>query len=292
MPPDPPAPSVFGMTTTEQLHRQGHRVSGAAGCELYVEETGNPDGQPVLFIHGLSQCRLAWNRQLDSDLGRDLRLVAMDLRGHGRSQQPRDAYGDSSLWADDVHAVITSLGLRQPILCGWSYGGVVIGDYVSRYGEEAIGGIALVGAVSLLGESVMPFLGPDFVDVLPALFTSDVEESNAGLQRFIRICASIDLEPEEFLAVLGYNSVVPPRVRQALLSRTVDHDDLYARLSTPMLITHGLEDRVILPAMSEQLARLAPNARTSYYAGVGHSPFRESTERFNTELHAFATSLS
>jgi non-heme chloroperoxidase len=292
MPSDPCAPSVFGMTTTELMHRQGHRVTGAAGCELYVEETGNPDGQPVLFIHGLSQCRLAWNRQLDSDLGRDLRLVAMDLRGHGRSQQPRDAYGDSALWADDIHAVITSLGLRRPILCGWSYGGVVIGDYVRRHGEAAIGGIVLVGAVSMLGESVMPFLGPEFVDVLPALFATDVEESNAGLQRFIRICASIDLEPEEFLAVLGYNSVVPPRVRQAMLSRTVDHDDLYARLSTPLLITHGLEDRVILPAMSEQLVRLAPQAQESFYAGVGHAPFRESTERFNTELRAFATSLT
>ena len=96
------------------MHRQGHRVSGAAGCELYVEETGNPEGQPILFIHGISQCRLAWNRQLDSELRRDMRLVAMDLRGHGRSQRPRDAYGEPSLWADDIHAVITTLGLRRP----------------------------------------------------------------------------------------------------------------------------------------------------------------------------------
>jgi pimeloyl-ACP methyl ester carboxylesterase len=280
------------MTTIDQMHRQSHRVSGAAGCELFVDETGNPDGQPILFIHGLSQCRLAWNRQLDSELRRDMRLVAMDLRGHGRSQRPRDAYGEPSLWADDIHAVITTLGLRRPILCGWSYGGVVIGDYVRRHGEAALGGIVLVGAVSMLGEAVLPFLGPEFIDVLPALFASDVEESNAGLQAFIRICASADPEPEEFFSILGYNSVVPPHVRQAMLSRTVSHDDLYARLETPILITHGLEDRVVLPAMSEQLARVVPNARTSFYPGIGHSPFRESTDRFNTDLHAFATSVA
>ena len=71
----------------------------------------------------------------------------------------------------------------------------------------------------------------------------------------------------------------------------MNDDDVYARLETPVLITHGLEDRVVLPAMSEQLARVVPNARTSFYPGVGHSPFRESTDRFNTDLHVFASSV-
>jgi pimeloyl-ACP methyl ester carboxylesterase len=66
---------------------------------LNVVETGNPDGKPILFIHGLSGCGLVWGRQLGSELGRDFRLVAMDLRGHGMSAKPRDAYGDSRLWA-------------------------------------------------------------------------------------------------------------------------------------------------------------------------------------------------
>src|SRR5512132_4641132 len=56
-------------------HRS-HRVSGGTGVVLHVDETGNHEGRPVLFVHGFSQCRLAWNRQLGSGLGRDLRLVA------------------------------------------------------------------------------------------------------------------------------------------------------------------------------------------------------------------------
>ena len=66
----------------------------------------------------------------------------------------------------------------------------------------------------MLGEAVMPFLGPEFIDVLPALFANDVEESTTGLQAFIRICAAADPEPDEFFSILGYNSVVPA-VRQA-----------------------------------------------------------------------------
>jgi pimeloyl-ACP methyl ester carboxylesterase len=278
------------MTTIEHENRRSYRVGGAAGCELYVEETGNPDGQPILFIHGLSQGRLAWSRQLNSELGRDMRLVTMDLRGHGRSERPHDAYGEPFLWANDIQAVITTLRLTRPILCGWSYGGVVIGDYLYCHGEQAVGGIVLVDAVSMLGESVLPFLGTDFIGSFPGLFATDVEESSTGLQAFLRLCTSTDLEPAEFYSILGYNSVVPPRVRQAMMSRTVDRTEVFAQLETPVLITHGLDDRIVLPAMSEHIASQVPNARTSFYPGVGHSPFLESTQRFNTELREFATS--
>jgi pimeloyl-ACP methyl ester carboxylesterase len=268
-----------------------YRVSGGGGTVLFAEETGNPDGRPVLFLHGLSQCRLAWDRQLRSDLGRDLRLVAVDLRGHGLSEQPRDSYGDSALWAADVHAVITSLELDQPILCGWSYGGVVIGDYLSRHGEAAIGGIALVGAISRLGEPVLPFLGPDFLATVPGLFTTDLEASTAALRTFIRLTTSADPAPEDLYLALGYNVVVPPHVRQAMLSRTLTHDGTLAGLTTPVLVAHGSDDEIILPAMAEHHVRLIPHARTAWYQGIGHSPFLEAPDRFNADLRAFASGL-
>ena len=137
----------------------------------------------MLFVHGFSQCRLAWDRQLRSDLGRELRLVAMDLRGHGLSEKPRDDYGDPSVWAADIPAVVTDLALERPILCGWSYGGVVVADYLRSHGEGAVGGVVLVGAISRLGEPVLPFLGGDFVATLPGLFSTDVETSTAACRR-------------------------------------------------------------------------------------------------------------
>jgi pimeloyl-ACP methyl ester carboxylesterase len=268
-----------------------HRVSGGTGVGLHVEETGNREGQPVLFVHGLSQCRLAWDRQLGSGLGRDLRLVAMDLRGHGLSEKPRDRYGDSSAWAADIDAVITALDLERPILCGWSYGGVVIADYLRSHGERAVGGVVLVGAISRLGEPVLAFLGEEFLATLPGLFSTDVETSTAALQTFLRLTTRADPAPEDLYLALGYNSAVPPHVRQAMLSRTLDHDDLLERLTLPVLISHGLDDAIVLPAMGEHHARLVPHAKTSWYEGVGHTPFREDPDRFNAELRRFAASL-
>jgi pimeloyl-ACP methyl ester carboxylesterase len=271
---------------------RSRRIPGAGGTEIHVDEAGDPSGQPVLFIHGISQSRLSWRRQLESGLGRDLRLVAMDLRGHGLSDRPNDGYGDSGVWADDVRGVIAALDLDEPILCGWSYGGVVISDYISRYGDEALGGVSFVAAVSCLGESVMPFLGPEFIATLPGLFSEDVPTSMAALQAFIRLTTSAEPAAEDWYLALGYNSVVPPQVRRAMLSRTVNHDDVLRRLTKPVFITQGLDDKVVLPGMSDHHAGLIPHAKASYYEGIGHSPFMEDTERFNAELLAFASSIA
>ena len=132
-----------------------YRVRGGGGLGLHVQETGNPEGKPILFIHGFSQCRLAWNKQLHSDLAKDFRLVAMDLRGHGLSEKPPDVYGEPGLWAADVQSVITTLALDNPVIAAWSYGGIVVSDYVACYGEGNIAGTCFVGAVSRLGEPLL-----------------------------------------------------------------------------------------------------------------------------------------
>src|SRR5215207_8424423 len=142
---------------------KSHRIKGGGGVQLHVVEVGNPGGRPVLFIHGFSQCRLAWGRQLGSDLADDYRLVAMDMRGHGLSEKPRAGYDDPRLWADDVGAVIRALSLDQPVLCGWSYGSLVILDYIRHHGEDGIGGVVFVDGITKLGsDAAMSVISPEF----------------------------------------------------------------------------------------------------------------------------------
>lgn len=276
---------------TDKYTTRSHRVQGGGGVEIYVEETGNDSAQPVLFVHGISQCRLSWRSQMRSDLRDDLRLVALDLRGHGGSGRPRDAYSDSVLWADDIQAVITALGLERPILCGWSYGGVVIGDYLRVHGEKALGGVVLVAAASRLGEPVMPFLGSEFIATLPGLFSNDVEECTAAVERFVRITTYAEPTADDFYLATGYNMAVPSHVRQEMLSRTINHDELLARLTLPTLIVHGLEDKIVLPTMSDHHVGLIPHAKVARYPGIGHAAFSENAEPFNAELLEFASSI-
>lgn len=111
-----------------------HTIQGGGGLELCVAETGNPQGPALLFVHGFCQSHQAWQKQFQGPLAQAFRLVALDLRGHGCSAKPEGVYGDGRLWAEDLHAVITTLGLKRPVIVGWSYGGVVVIDYLRHYG--------------------------------------------------------------------------------------------------------------------------------------------------------------
>jgi pimeloyl-ACP methyl ester carboxylesterase len=271
---------------------QAHTVTGGGGIRLHVDETGNPNGRPILFIHGFSQCRLAWSKQMASDLAHDFRLVAMDLRGHGLSEKPRDAYGDARLWADDVQAVISTLSLDRPVLSGWAYGGVVICDYLRTYGEGHIAGINLVAAVTQLeSEAAMTVVSPSLFALLPGLFSSDIEESACALQDFLRLCVYKEPTPADLYFFLGYNVIVPPYVRQALLSRVAVYDDLLPLLRKPVLITHGEADAIVSRGAAEDHAAAMRQAQTSFYPNTGHAPFWENAPRFNRELRAFVDSL-
>lgn len=266
-------------------------VTGGGGIKLHVVETGNPQGKPILFIHGLSQCTHCWQKQMESDLADDFRLVAMDIRGHGLSEKPKDAYGETKLWADDVQAVITELGLNQPILIGWSYGGEILCDYLRHYGEEHIGGLNFVGGVSKLGEPVFPFLGQDFIALAEGLFSDNAEESAATLQKFIRLWFHKEPTMEDFYFFLGYNTIVPPYVRVGLFSRSIENDDVLTKISKPVLLSQGENDALVLMEMAEYHKEKIPHSQISRYPEVGHAPFWESPERFNAELRSLAASI-
>jgi pimeloyl-ACP methyl ester carboxylesterase len=262
-----------------------HRIAGGNGAELYVRERGNEDGPAILFIHGFSQCGLTWRRQMQSPLADEFRLVALDLRGHGHSEKPPDGYADGRLWAEDVHQVIAGLGLERAVLVGWSYGGFVICDYLRYFGDHDIVAINLVGAATRISqETAGDVLGSEFLALLPGFFSPEVGECVQTLKSFVAMCASSVPSEEEFFLLLGYNASVPPSVRQALLSRTLDNGDVLANLRVPVLIAQGKRDRIVQPRVAHELAAMIPGASLSMYEAAGHAPFIDDTERFNREL--------
>jgi pimeloyl-ACP methyl ester carboxylesterase len=268
-------------------------VTGGAGVRLHLTEAGNPSGRPLLFIHGFSQCSLAWQRQMQSDLADTFRLVALDLRGHGLSDKPREGYADSRLWAEDINAVIRTLDLERPILCGWSYGPLVILDYIRHYGEAQIAGINIVGGVTKLGsEAALGALDPRFLQWLPGFFSSDAEECVRALDGLVSACFGDSLSAPERWMMLGYNVSVPPFVRQALLSRVLDNDDLLPELRSPVLITHGARDAVVKPAVIEQQMAVIDHARVHVIPDADHACFWREAQAYNALLRRFANEVS
>lgn len=270
---------------------KSHKITGGAGVQLHAVETGHARGRPIVFVHGFSQCWLAWSRQLTSELSNDHRLVAVDLRGHGLSDKPSDGYDDSRLWADDINAVIRTLHLEQPILCSWSYGLVAL-DYIRHYGDSAIGGLQLVGAITKVGtEDAMSVLTPQFLSLVPGFFAANVDESVRSLEALLRMCFPQEPSPEDLYLMLGYNVSVPPYVRQALFSRSVDNDDVLTRIRKPVLLTHGADDAIVTPAVVDRHKAHVAHAQIDIMANTGHAPFWDQAPTFNRRLSDFARNV-
>jgi pimeloyl-ACP methyl ester carboxylesterase len=265
-----------------------HWIGGGGGVRLHAVETGNPEGRPIVFLHGFSQCGLAWSRQMHSDLADTFRLVALDLRGHGLSDKPQAGYADSKMWADDIHAVIRALGLEQPVLCGWSYGPLVILDYIRHYGEDDIRGANFVGGVTKLGsDEAASVLAPDFLSLIPGFFSTDIQECCGAVTTLAQLCFARPLSDEEFYLVLGYNVAVPAYVRQGLFARSFDNDDLLPRIRKPVLITHGDADAVVSVAVIDRQMNRISHAQMDVMKNAGHACFWDEAAAYNQRLRKF-----
>jgi non-heme chloroperoxidase len=213
------------------------------------------------------------------------------MRGHGLSDKPGEGYSDSRLWADDVNAAILALRLDHPVLCGWSYGPLVILDYIRHYGDDDISGVNFIGAATKLGsDEALSVLTPEFLNLLPGFFTTNVEESVRSLKSLIRLFFVQDPSIEDLYLMLGYNMSVPPYVRQALFSRSFDNDDLLPKIRKPVLVTHGAEDAIVRPAIVDQHKAGIGHAQIHLMANAGHAVFWDSAATFNQRLRVFCES--
>lgn len=288
-----PAPDRIARPNVRRSRFEGRRlqrIEGGDGLPLLVAEGGLMDGPPIILLHGFSQCHLCWYRQFEGRLATQFRLIAPDLRGHGGSAKPEDpsAYSNGRLWADDIAAVISVLGLSRPVIVAWSYGGAVVCDYLRHFGAGAIAGVNFVGAVVKLGPDAVPLLGADLLESTPGLLSSDPGKNVLAARRFVRGTAAAPMSREDHDMALAGTMMVPPTIRRLVLGRKEDYDDVLAALALPVLVTIGSSDAMVSPRMGEHIAAMVPGARVSRYPAVGHAPFLESRERFDRELAAFA----
>ena len=265
-------------------------VTSADGLKLAAYEAGNGAGPEILFIHGFSQCAECWEPQFyDPQLNGRFRLTAFDLRGHGASDKPAAAerYAEDRLFADDVNAVMDALGLKRPVLVGWSYAGRIIEDYLEAYGTARIAGINYVCART---NNRPEFVGPGH-EHFPDMLGADPVAERAATLAFVRACFARPPSPAMLARILDYNMLVTPHIRAAHLARPPSDGAILSTIDVPVLVSQGEDDLLVSKGLGELTAALIPGARLSMYQGVGHSPFAEEPARFNRELAAFAAAV-
>ena len=271
--------------SAQELKNKPLAVTTPDGLTISAQEYGNPNAPGIVFIHGFSQSHLSWMRQTDSDLAKEFHIVTYDLRGHGNSDKPLEAarYRDSKAWGDEVQAVIDAAGLKRPVLVGWSYAGRVMSDYVATHGTGGISGINFVDAsIKFIPEYV-----GDNLKNLPLMASEDMLTNINATRVFLHGCFSRQPSADDFETMLAFNMMVPPKVRAGLGGRPLDATAIMAKLTIPVLVSHGAEDKNAKLATAQFTASVIPGAKLSVYDGIGHSPFYEDAPRFNSELAAF-----
>jgi pimeloyl-ACP methyl ester carboxylesterase len=284
---------VVAISASDQAREKKYKplvVRAPDGVTLAAQEWGNPAGSEILFIHGFSQASLSWQRQVESDLAKEFRLVTYDLRGHGNSDKPLEPekYKESKAWADDVQAIINAANFKRPVLVGWSYGGHVIADYLRIHSAAGLAGLNYVDAVT---KSDPSFYG-DGLKVQPLMSSEDLAINIAATRIFLRNCFEKQPSQNDFETMLAFNMMVPPKVRANMGGRTLSMDETLKALDLPVLVTHGATDKLALVAAARHTAAIIPAAKLSVYDRVGHAPFWEDTSRFNAELSAFVRSAN
>jgi pimeloyl-ACP methyl ester carboxylesterase len=161
-------------------------MKGPVGA-LFVDDGGEGKGTPVVFVHSACGDTRHWMAQLQH-LRAQRRAVALDLRGHGRSEISGDGDVTVEDFAADVGAVLDGLGLKRVVLVGHSLGGAVSVAYAGAH-PERVAGLFLLDPASD-GRSVPPeaaagMMGAlesdaTWLPVLEEYWTSTLEGSRPG----------------------------------------------------------------------------------------------------------------
>ncbi|NDL65684.1 alpha/beta fold hydrolase [Acerihabitans arboris] len=278
------SPSVFAET-------KSYTVSAPDGVKIAVQESGNPDGGAIIFIHGLLGSHLNWDGQINSPELKRYRIITYDMRGHGLSGKPTDAkaYTDGQRWAGDLATVIQSSHARKPALVGWSLGGVVISNYLEKYGDDSISGAVYVdGVIELKPDQI-----PPHPVVYRDLNSPDLKTHLDAVRDFLGLCFHTQPDAATSGRLFANAAMASWDMQRAVLSITVDAPKALGKARVPVLLIYGAQDALVQakPTMARAMA-LNPAIQGKLYANSGHAPFIEEPERFNRDLSAFVDTLS
>lgn len=264
------------------------RITGAGSTRLAFRTAGDPQGPPIVFVHGWAASSAAWSGQLSDPSLAPYRLIAVDLRGHGASEDPADGYDQPAVWAGDLDAVLTHLG-QPAVLVGWSYGGLVVTDYLREHGTDKVAGVVYTGALTEMGrDRPGGATGSAWDGIMRPALSEDPDEAIPALTTLAKRMTAVPLSGPDLQRHVGDMLRVPPRIRKALFRRDIGSAEVLAAIDVPVLVTHGTADTVVAPSSAEYAAGKISTAIVRWFEEVGHMPFVERRAEFNAALVEFA----
>ncbi|NLX12015.1 MAG: alpha/beta fold hydrolase [Chloroflexi bacterium] len=209
---------------------------------------------PLVLVHGAGGSHLDWPPDLRRLAG--MRVIALDLPGHGRSPGPGRA--DTAAYAQDVIALLDALDIPRAIIAGHSMGGAIAQQTALGW-PDRVAGLVLIATGSKL-------------PVDPALPQRVIDEREQAVAWITEWAWSADSPVE--LRALGQQRLLemPPEVLRGdyLACQAFDVRGRLEQISAPVLVIGASEDRMVRPKFSATLAEQIPGAQLVMIEGAGH----------------------
>ena len=257
---------------------------------LHVDSYGSL-GSPLLFIHGWGMHGGMWGSVLEI-LGRQFRVFAVDLPGHGYSSRNEDC--GFRIGTETLDAIVEKLSIQfsgSLTVCGWSLGGQVALRWAQRYPQQMSRLVLISSTPCFVQKEGWSCAMPEktLADFSHALQQDYV----ATLRRFLSLQLRGSENEREHLAALRKSLMTRGGPNLSALQsglrmlRDVDLRDALADIHQPALVISGGRDTLTPLAASQYMAERMPDARLATIAGAAHAPFLSHAEEFVGHISGF-----
>lgn len=270
------------------------------GRRLAYVEAGPADGPVVVLVHGLLSARTTWQPAIGPLAELGLHVIALDLPGHGGSDEPVSGYYLSD-YADVVSAFLAhpALALSRPVtLAGHSLGAAIAMQFAQMHPDQ-IERLVLVSAGGL-GRQIHPILRAATLPGVAGLLRMTVNPRTAsmyarpGLHRALRLGPesvvnlgrmgqSIMSDAGRATFVASARAVITPAGGQ--LGNMLEHG--FVTDDQPTLIVWSANDPIIPVQHAIAAHERLPNSRLEVFAGATHEPHRREPQRFAAAVATF-----
>jgi len=248
------------------------------GVCLHYAESGNPAGQPGVFLHGWPDSWFSFSRVMAA-LPEDIHAWALDQRGFGESDRPPSGYTIREM-GGDVVGFLDALGIERASLVGHSFGSFVARQVAIAH-PGRVDDLVLIGTGHAASNPITRDLQAalrDLPDPIAVEFARDFQASTAHRP----------LPAEFFEQIVAEAMKLPPRLWRLALDRLVEYDDAQElqRIESRTLLLWGDRDALFSRADQDRFIEALPHARLRIYEETGHCPNWEQPERVAGDIAA------
>lgn len=273
------------------------------GTLIHINVAGQ--GPDIVLIHGASGSLRDFTLDLATRLAGSYRVIAVDRPGLGRSQRPGGFGGvwsaaaePPALQAQLLQAATDTVGVKNPIVVGHSYGGAIALAWALERPEDTAALVLLAAASNPWPGSLGPLyrvnstvVGSAIVIPLITAFTP-----HAVIEDTLGEIFAPQQPPPDYMQHFGPDmtlrrSTMRANAQQvnALKPYVTEMVTRYPTLSMPVEILHGTEDVTVPMAIhSEPLSRQIPSAELTRMEGIGHMPHHADPEAVVAAIHRAA----